>query len=74
MAGDESVEIIFFVEVVGIVVPAAHIRTGSGEAFTLAKRLEHGVFVEFQKCFVIVDELFSEGAVQELHLRIAEQR
>jgi hypothetical protein len=50
MPGDETVEIIFLVEVCGIVVPAAHVRPGCGQAFSLAEWFEQGIFVETQEC------------------------
>src|SRR6516165_3371368 len=72
MSGDEGVEIGLFVEVVSIIIPAAHVGARSGHALAFAKRLEQGIFVEADKQLVILIKLSTKGALEQLNARIAE--
>jgi hypothetical protein len=73
-AGDERVKIILFVEVVGIVIPAAHVRAWSGHSLALSEGFEEAVFVKIEEQLMILVELGAEGPVEELHIGIAEDR
>ena len=57
MPCDESMEIVFFIKVVPIVVPAAHVRARSWHSLALAERLEQAIFVEIEKQFVIATKV-----------------
>ncbi len=46
VAGNESMKVLFGIEVVGIVVPSAHVRTGSRQSRTLAEGFQQGVLVQ----------------------------
>ncbi len=48
VSGYERVEIVHGAEIVGVVVPPAHIRADRGETFALAERFEQRVFIEMQ--------------------------
>src|SRR5881296_3624950 len=60
MPGDECVKIVFFVEVVSIVIPAAHVGAWSRHSLALAEGLEQAIFVEIKEQFVILIELRAE--------------
>src|SRR5580700_635428 len=74
MAGNEGMKIILFVEVVGIVIPAAHVGAWSGHSLALSEGLEEAVFVKIEEQLMILVELGAEGPVEELHIGIAEDR
>jgi len=59
-------------EVVGPVVPAAHVWAGRGESGALAIGLEEGVFVERGVEGVIGLELLAERAVQKFNIGVSE--
>src|SRR6185369_15027925 len=58
--GNKGVKIFRRTEIVGIVIPSAHVRTWRRNPFALAKRLEQGIFVEMQEHIVIAIELLAE--------------
>jgi hypothetical protein len=68
------VKIVLLVEIVAVVVPAAHIGAGSGHTLANAEGFEEAVFVEIEEELVILFELGAERAVEELDLGIAEDR
>jgi hypothetical protein len=74
VAGDEGMEIVSGVKVSPIVIPSAHVRSGSRHALALPEWLQQGIFIEIEKQIVIVIELRAKGAIEELHLRIFKQR
>src|ERR1700721_74768 len=49
MSGNERVKIVLFIEVVAIVVPAAHVGAGSRHSLALAERLQKTIFVEMKE-------------------------
>src|SRR6516165_2829083 len=67
-------KIIRGIEVARVVIPPAHIRARSGQARTLSKRFQQRVFIQAEKQFVVVLKLCSEESLEELNLRIFEQR
>ena len=74
VAGNESVEIIWRAEVVGIVIPSAHVRAGSRHTHAMAKRFQQSVFVQVQVQVVIVVELLTKQTIEQLYLRVVEDR
>src|ERR1700722_1338500 len=74
MAGDKRVKIVLLIEIVGVVVPAAHVGTRRGHSLALTEGFEEAVFVEIEEQRMVLVELVSEGAVEELHVRVTENR
>ena len=66
-------EIVHRAEIIGIVIPAAHVRADRGEAFALAEWFQQRVFIEMQVEIVILVELAAERAVEQLDLGVAER-
>src|SRR5207302_196311 len=74
MSGNEPVKVILLVKVVRIVIPATEVGAGSRHPLTLAKRFEQPILVEMKEQFMVLVELQTEGPVQELHVRVSEDR
>ena len=74
MSSNEAVKVILLVKVVPIVIPAAEVGAGSRHPLTLAKRFEQPIFIEMKEQFMVLLELLTEGPVQELHIRVSEDR
>src|SRR6266849_443476 len=74
MTGNKPVKIILLVKVIRIVIPTSEVRAGSRHPLTLAKRLEQSIFAEVQEQLMVLVELDTEGSVQELHIRVSEDR
>src|SRR5438093_4142045 len=74
MSSNEAVKVILLVKVVRIVIPAAEVGAGSRHPLTLAKRFEQPIFIEMKEQFMVLLELLTEGPVQELHIRVSEDR
>src|SRR5215471_6272810 len=74
VSGNEAVKIVFVVEVVGVVVPAAKVRPRSRHSLALAKRLEQPVLVQMEKNLVIVVKLDPERAFEQLYAGIRKDR
>ena len=74
MSGNEPVKVILLVKVVRIVIPTTEVGTGSRHPLTLSKRFEQPILVEMKEQFVVLLELLTEGPVQELHIRVSEDR
>src|ERR1017187_952787 len=74
MTWNEAVKIVFGVEIITVVVPAAEVRTGSGHALPMPKGLEQAIFIQVQEKFVVVFKLLAEQALEQLHLRILKDR
>src|SRR5882724_796034 len=72
VSGDEGMKIIFFVKVIGVVVPASKVGAGCRHALALPKWLEQTVFVQMKKQLVILVELGAKGAIEELYVRVRE--
>src|SRR5215471_13837403 len=74
VAGDESMKIFRWAEVVGVVVPSTHIRSWSRHTLALAKRLQQSVFVKVEEHIMVVVELLPQQTGEELYLVVGKDR
>src|SRR5262249_22057682 len=64
VTGNEGMEILRRIEVVRVIVPAAHVRPRRRHPLALAEWLEQSIFVQMQKQIVIVDELLAQWSIE----------
>ena len=69
---NESVKIVFVVEIVRIVVPAAKVRPWGGHSLTLTKWLQEAILIEMEKHLMILLKLSAETTVKKPYAGIRE--